>query len=147
MYWPYINDDDGNTYRETLGPYRGNQPAFHNSHPVIFDQESTPPMKRIGILSGALTPEKGIVGTLGSESHHHGKTRLIIYGDSKTGEPSSWTLLEWVPSGKKQPNTNIELYEWRRAPNAKAALAKDGFHESYSKFERAGRSAINTGKK
>lgn len=118
------NDDDGNIYRPTLGPYRGAQPAFHQEHPVIFDHKSSAPMKAAGLLSGALTSEKGLLGTWGSESYNRGMTRLIVYGDAKTGKPSSWMLLEWAPSGKKQPNTNTELYEWKRVPTAKAALAK-----------------------
>jgi hypothetical protein len=40
-----------------------------------------------------------------------------------------------VPSGKKHPNTETEIYEWKQLPNAKAALKKDGFYESYKQFK------------
>ena len=138
---PYTDDDAGNTLRDELGPYRGNYPALLGRRPVIFDQESTPPHPNIGLLAGSLTPNKGIWGTDRSQSHHLGKTRLVIYGDPVTGKPSSWTLFEWVGSGKKQPNTNIEIHEWRRIPNAEMALRRDGFYESYFKFRQTSHAA------
>jgi hypothetical protein len=129
-----IDDDEGNVLRDTLGPYRGNNPALYSDQPAIFDQESTPPQPGLHFLGGALTENKGAWGTILSRSFQQGKTRLIIYGDPKTGKPSSWTLFEWVGSGRKWPATNTEIYEWRRAPNAKAALGKKGFYESYYRF-------------
>lgn len=129
--------DDGNLFREELGPYRGNELAFYKADPVIFDQNSTAPHPGISILSGALTPDKGIGGTLLSGSHLNGKTRLVIYGNPKTGKPSSWTLLEWTGTGEYQHDTGSEKYEWRRIPNAKAALSKDKFYECYSAFKRS----------
>jgi hypothetical protein len=54
-------DDEGNDFRDLLGPYRGTkQVSLHNEHPVIFDQESAAPMVGPGLLSGALTSDKGI---------------------------------------------------------------------------------------
>lgn len=129
-------DDEGNDFRDSLGPYRGTkQVSLHNNHPVIFDQESAPPMVGPATLLGAFTPDKGIAGTRSSKSYEHGKTRLVIYGDAKTGKPSSWTVLEWLPTGKTNPNTGIEVYDWKQLPNAKAALNKDSFYESYKQFK------------
>ena len=147
VFRPYIDDDADNTYRDELGPYRGNHPALLSDSPVIFDQESTPPNPTIGLLAGSLTPDKGFWGTHLSQSHHLGKTRLVIYGDPKTGKPSSWTLFEWVGSGKKQPETNTEIYAWRRIPNAKMALSRDGFYESYLRFRQTSHAAPGDGGK
>ena len=129
------NDDEGNIYRDRLGPYRGVQPAFYRNHPVIFDQESTSLHPRARFLGGSLTHGKGILGTIFSGSFQQGKNRLIIYGDPKTGKPSSWTLYEWLGSGKFWPETNTELYEWKRLPNAQAALTQRGFYELLTTFE------------
>ena len=135
--YPYIDNDGGNFLRETFGEYRGAQPSFYSNHPVIFTHESSAPDKLLHFISGALTSGKGIGGTATSLSFLHGQTRLVVYGDPKTGKPSSWTLLEWTGTGKKYPETDTEVYGWRRVSNAKTALSKTGLYESIRAFNKS----------
>jgi hypothetical protein len=146
VHKPYVSDDEGNVYREILGPYRGSQPAFFNNDSPIFQQDSTTPLKGMGLLTGALSSH-GALGTLGAGSFLHGTTQLIVYGDQKTGKPSSWSLFEWLPNGKEEPNSGAKLYEWKRSPNARSALATKGFYESYSNFSKTNGSDRGSEKK
>lgn len=132
------SDDYQNEYMELMGSYRGGREDRYHSvrkpSKVIFEYESDAPNPGVHALSGALTPDKGILGTIGSRSHQQGKTKLQVFGDAATGEVQSWTLWEWVGTGKNYPDTDAERYGWKRVPNAGAAQNKYGFAEGTWKF-------------
>ena len=133
---PYVSGEKENLLHSSLGPYRGAQPAFHNPDPVIFTHESKAPNSVLHLLSGALTPNKGILGTLGSKSHEYGKIQLVVYGNPKTRKPSSWEVFEWVETNKKHGETDAHVYAWKRLPTVKRALDNKIFPESYLEFIR-----------
>ncbi len=136
--YPTINDDEGSLYRDELGVYRGSQPGLYSNNPVIF--ENRPGYEAFGnnplaYVQGGLTENKGVVGSFGDAAK--GATHLVVYGDPKTGRPSSWTLYEWKGTGKNWPELKAEIYKWVPVPNVREAQSKAWLQKNLDAFRRS----------
>ncbi|MDR1396777.1 MAG: PAAR domain-containing protein [Desulfarculales bacterium] len=136
--YPYIDDDEGNLYRDELGIYLGSQPALTSKSSIIF--ENKPGFEAFGnnpsaYVLGGLTPNKGLAGSLNDAAK--GVTYLVVYGDPKTGKPSSWRLYEYRGTGKYAPDTKIEIYKFFLVPNVREAQNKVWFQKNLTAFRRS----------
>lgn len=118
-----------------LGGYRGSKTTIQANDPVIFQHTIETPNTGIQTVAGALTPEHGLGGTINTRSSEKGSMQITVYGNPKTGEPSSWVMHEWKETGRPYGNSPSPEYGWVRVPTERAAVVNWSFNEAWLSFQ------------
>ena len=87
-------------------------------------------------MGSVLNASDGTLGSGSSGEPVRGMLKLVVYGDKKTMTPSSWELYEWANTWTKRPDTQTDIYDWRKIEDFHGATSKDRFWECRANFTR-----------